>query len=505
MMIPLIVIGVLFLILAASLWQSASNWTWIPIVSVLFIFVTAVFAGIYTSKTLKTRHAWMRKDQENQRLADQALAERDEALYGPADAISFPRASLTGTNNTLNLMMVGQGRIWRGGQPTPMGDGNISMTFTDQGGPSPTSQLKQDMQVFGFADRGTTIDDVLVTLPVQFVGTWQVDSITADSVVLKPLFIAEYSAGEAGQPTTSWTLFETMPGDAPHLFRDDLNLADFDINTYRAALRDQYLPADTVGLDPDSKEYEALLDQYTFDGLSMNVIQQWIDAQQGRINDRFDPDVANLESEIRFTENSPPLTVDGTGNPSTDGIFDTEGHANDPNLQLGSDVTIRTEDDLRVPKLSWEDGYEQADGNNRPPLNQEWSAESIVEFYSRPLRDYPYALRELGYQAAELQESVEAMKADIEVSQAMIDNTNAQISTRNDLIVKLQSDISRRQQELEQITTHSQNLEQELARRQAIIRTYYQQMLELHRGLTEPSGAQNTGTGTPTDSVVTNQ
>ncbi len=509
--LPWLVIGVLLIVLIVALIKSASTWNWVPIVAVLLIFATAVFAGYFASMTFKTRAAWMQKDRDNQKLLSDARSNLDETLYGPANAFEYAGDSLNGTNNSLNLLTIGAGRIWRGAQPA-VGDNNqISLTFVAPEGQaaealrSPVSQLKQDMQVFVFADRGATIDGVLVSLPVQYVGTYLVESVANDSVTIKPLFVTEFSAGEAAQPTSSWTLFETMPGDSPSVFRDDLDLAEFDISIYRSALRDKYLPAESLGLAPDSMEYESLLDEYTFDGLSMNVIQQWIDAQSDRINDRFDPDDSSKESQVRFTAKSPPLVVDGSGNPSTDGVFDGEGLANDPNLKLGRDVTIEEGEELRVPKRYFESGYPQADGNNRPPLKQDWSAESIVDFYARPLRDYPFALRELGEKAARMRESLAGMTTDIEISQAMIEDTENQIRFRGDLIVQLQSDISRRQQELAAITAHRQHLEQEIARRQQQIRTYYEQMLELYRLLREPDARQDTRTGPTPDSIVARQ
>lgn len=490
MLIPWLVVGIVFIVLAVALFKSASTWNWVPIVAVLFIFVTAIFAGITASRALKTRAAWLKKDLQNENLAATALVERDEVLYGPANAIKYSDDSLVGINNTLNLLTIGEGRIWRSGQPTAGDQGKVSLTFTPPEGdsrPSPATQLKQDMQVYAFADQGTTIDDVLVTLPVQYVGTWLVDSAANDTVTLKPVFVTKFSAGEAAMPTTTWTLFETMPGDSPQIFKTDFapdldadELDQVDLAAFRDALRTKYLPAESMGLDPDSKEYEALLDEYTFNGLSLNVIQQWIDAQSGRINDRFDPDDTFRDIRLRFTERG-DFQVDGSGNVVTDGTFDNQGLSNDPNLHLGSSATIPKDDEILASKRAVE-GFPGPAGNIRA-LGEDYEFETIVDFYRRQLRDYPFALSELDDKAQRMRESLAAMKADIEVSQAMIDNTNDQIRHRGDLIVKLQSDISRREQELTLITTHRQNLEQELAKRQQQIQTYYQQILELHRRL----------------------
>lgn len=508
MLIPILVFAVLAIVLVVTLYKSAANWSWVPIVALVLIFFTSIFAGIVASRTLKTRAAWLKKDLENERLATEALTQRDSALYGPADSIAWTDDSLLGKNHQLNLISIGEGRIWRNGQPTVQGD-QIDVAFSPPAdgsmATSPASQLKQDMQVFAFAEQGATIDGTLVTVPVQFLGTYLVQSVNNDVVTMRPLFVTNFSTAEAAAPTTSWTLFEKMPGDYPAAFSEDMEMAEFDISAFRDALRTKYLTAESVGLAPESKEYEALLDEFTFDGLSMNVIQNWIDTQQGRINDQFDPPDTDKNTLVRFTARSGAFEVDGSANPVTDGVFDPDGLANDPNLHIGSDVTFNQDDELLASTEYIEMGFDLADGNPQPPMVDSEPAEVIVQYYARPLRDYPFALKELNSQAKRMQEVIDEMKADIEVSQAMIESTANQISTRDALTAKLQSDISRRQQELSEVTAFGEQLEQEVARRQQQISTYYEQILELYNQLKNQPRMKDTRTAPGTPSIAADQ
>jgi hypothetical protein len=481
-MIPWIIIGVLLILLVFGLIRGARTWNWVPIVTLVLIFITAVFGLYLASQVYKARGAWIYRDEVNQELAEDADREFNEVLYGPANAIEYGDESLLGTNAELDILMTGQGRVWQGAQPSVAADA-ITLTFPAASpGLSDASQIRQDMQVYAFAEQSIDVDGETLTAPVRFLGTFQVQSVdaAANSVTLKPLFVTNTSAGEVATPTTTWTLFETMPADSRSVFLDAMETSPEDgasdgrdIDAYREALRSRFLPADLVGLDPESREYEALLDQYSFDGLSLNVIQQWIDSAPNRISELFDPEDAFRDVLLRFTGQSDPITVDGTANAVNEGIFDPQGRANDPSLHLNRDVTISQDEEVLIPKDTGDD----------------FEAETIVDYYRRPLRDYPFALQEMGNLAARLRRAIEDTKEDIAVSEQMIADTNAQIQHRNELIAKLQSDISNRTAEMAALNAHFDKLETQLGESEAAIKLYYEQILELRRAIEEGTGA----------------
>jgi hypothetical protein len=508
-MIGWIIVGVLFIALVVGLIKSAQNWTWVTITALALIFITSVFGGITVSRTLKTRGAWILKDRLNQKLAEEAKASYLEVLNGDPDAISYPPDSHYGLNNKVNLMAIGQGRIWHSGQPVVEGDG-IKITFSQTAADGTTglaAQLKQDMTVYVFSDRSIPIGNEQVSVPVVYVGSYQVTSVDAagNSAVARPLFITPLSKEEAATPTSSWTLFEKMPGDSRSVFLDEMGIEKYDetqITTYRNALRDKYLTAESVGLDPASKEYEALLDEYTFDGLPMNQIAQWIAAQPDRINENFDPPSMFRATKVNSTEKQ-EFTVDGSANTVSSGPFDPQGKANDPALHLNRDAVIEKdqEHDVIISKDALI-GFTRVDGNQEPGLS---GFEEIVDYYYRPLRDYPYSMQEYGEQSIRLNEAIVAINADIAITQEIIENTRAQIDRRADTILKLQSDIGQREKELALITEHGAGLETEVARRKNEIKTLYSQILELYNVLKSGSPDQETRIENSGDSTIVGQ
>ncbi len=503
-MIGWIIVGVVFVTLIVGLIKSAQNWTWVTILAVVLVFITSVLGSLTISQTLLTREAWVLKDRLNQRLLNEAQAAYLLLLNGAPDSIGFPADSHHGMNNRVNLMSIGQGRIWHSGQPVVEGD-QIKITYTQTAADGTTglaSQLKQDMTVFVFADRSITIEDQPVSVPVQYVGSFLVTAVDAagNSLLAKPLFVTQLSLEESKTPTSSWTLFEKMPGDSRTVFLDDLGLESFDITSFRNALRDKYLTAESVGLAPDSKEYEALLDEYAFDGLPMNEIMQWIASQQGRINENFDPISKFRESRVKSTEKR-EFEVDGTGNLVSDGPFDQQGRANDPALHYGKNVVVEKDTELLISK-DVVTGYDRVDGSPEPKMP---GVDEIVDYYSRPLRDYPFSIQEYGEQAQRLSEAIESLKADIAITQEVIENTKAQIDRRADMTLKLQSDIGRREQELALITSHGVKLEAEIAKRQQEIRTFYEQIMELYKSSNGSGQNQDTRIPSKDDSAIVSQ
>ncbi len=481
-MIPWIIVGVLLIALVIGLIKSAGTWNWVPMVLLSLIFITAIFGVYHASKLYKARGAWIHRSEQNEILAEKAIEAADEVLYGPPDALAYGEESVLGTNGELNLLKIDQGRIWSGGEPAVNGQ-LITLTFPpDSSGVSLASQIRQDMHVYVFAEQGIDVGGKEMALPVRYVGTFQVQSVdvAANMATLKPLFVTSQSASEVATPTTTWSLHETMPRDSRSVFLEDLgmDIEERDITAYRNALRDRYLPAEMLGMDPASKEYEALLDQYAFDGLSMNVIQRWIDQQPDRINDLFDPDDIDRDVLLKFTSDSEPIAVDGTANPS-EGRLGPGGLANDPGLHHGSDVTIRKDQEILLTK-------------EYPLTGVNFPADAIVDYYRRPLRDYPYVLEELGRLSQRLREAIGDMKADIVVSDAIIADTTTQISHRTDLLAKLQSDLGMRQQELAILDQHRQQLESRLGESEQTIRTCYQQILELRKTLEPVEGLNDT-------------
>ena len=475
MIVAIAVIAVLALILIFALVKSAANWNWVQITFVLLVFVMAIFAGIAVSRSMKTRAAWIKQHLANEETVQRQQERYETALYGPTEAIVYDDSSLRGVNASLVQDQIGKGRIWTGGLVEAQGD-KVVVTFS-----SIASQFQQDMRVFGFADGAATVGDQTVSVPINFLGSFRVESVNGDAVTFNKVFVTPGAAGEVENPTTTWSFFEKMPSDSHDVFLQDMgiNLADVDMTAYRQALESKYLPAATVGLDPGSPEYEKLLDVYTFDGQPLNEIDAWLEQQTNRIDNRFDPPPDERAMEMQFNENA-DFIVDSPGSIDNEGAFNQLGQAVDPILHLGENAQIKKDERVIIDRSSAVDGYPISDIDNQEPLTARYDAESVGEYYVRPLRDYPFLLQELGSQTNKMSESKARVDSDIADTDDMIGYSQQQINKRDEDISKYRQDIQNLEQDLAAISDLLQQREAEFNRKQQQIRTYYNQILELY-------------------------
>jgi hypothetical protein len=119
-------------------------------------------------------------------------------------------------------------------------------------------------------------------------------------------------------------------------------------------MSDLFLPAATLGFDPQSKEYEELVDRYAFDGMSLGKIQNWIDQNTaGRKSTRFEPLPEEVFVQYRFNKkSSKSYQVDANGSVENDGLFTPLGQAVDPALHAGKEVEFAEGDTVLVDKKS---------------------------------------------------------------------------------------------------------------------------------------------------------
>ncbi|MGI9518085.1 MAG: hypothetical protein ACR2NP_13610 [Pirellulaceae bacterium] len=501
MLIPMIVVAVLSIALIFFLVKSAPTWNWVQITFVALIFLTSIFACIVGARALKTRTAWMLQHENNLTMLTQQQSAFDEALYGPSDAVEYGEGSLRYVNSKLRLNQIGTGRFWT--HASASGDnGQITLTFRAGEGQAPASgQIKQDMELHAFADGGADVEGTLRTVPVDYIGTYKVVSVdtTNNAITMEPVFVTNTGQAEAAEPTRSWSVFEQMPGDSRTAFTDHIGV-DVDMTAMRQALRDIYLPAEMLGMDPASEEYESLLDEYTFDGQTINAIETWIGQQTDRINDRFDPPDDQRKTRVVFRSKSEAFDVDAEGDVSREGLFNLSGQAVSKPLHLGRDVEFPKDGELVVSKPVV-DGYDTA-GGRQPPLTATSEAEAIEDYYVRPLRDYPFSLRELGELMRKTSDASADLDQDIQVSENMLAKTEAQINHRADVILKLQSDLTQLTRDLEIIGQLNEMRETQLQQCQDDIRTYYNQIQELYKQENEPAEFLDTRAGQPERSLA---
>ncbi len=498
MLIPMIVVAVLAILLIFCLFKSAQTWNWVQITSTALIFLTAIFAGIAASQSLKTRTAWKKQYNQNESQLASATETRDQLMYGPSGALEYGPDSLRGVATQLRLEQIGKGRVWRGGSPSVQGDQIVVGFQAGPSGASPAAQMVVDMLLFGFADGGAEVGAQTVSVPVKFLGTFKVVATAADSVTVQPVFIAE--ANEVATPTTSWTFFERMPGDYRDAFVEDFRASSglaesdaVDFTQFREALKTKYLPAASMGLAEDSAEYEALLDEFTFDGFALNEINAWVGSQGDRRNPECDPDTQQRRVTLRFGANSQSYTVDSaTGKIATDGSFNFQGEAIDPQLKWGEDITFKTDEEITVDKYYGELGFQRDETNRQAPLVDIEDAEVVNESFERELRDYPYLLEELGTQTAKLDRVKQQVDRDIEGINQLVADARQQINNRDVIIDQLQSDITKLRDDLALVTDLLDKRTREFAQKQEQIRTYYKQIMEMYKQMQSSGDALNT-------------
>lgn len=407
-MILFAILGVLLIAMIVFAVMSArKDWHWLNPVLLVFIFIAGSAAMVGMAQTLHLRRGVISKIEK---LRDRAVSQeklRQELVFGDLNSAEYGPDSLRGRSQTLELLQLGRGRVWEGGTVSNT-DGEIQFTFpAEQPAVEDENMSLANVEIFAFANnqQGT---------PVSFVGKFLVVEQTQTELFLaQSVPIANWQ--EFGQPqAATWTLFERMPFDKHGTYRElyrfqnpdnDLIVDDkFDITRFRAYLTaaDSPLAANNIGMQPNTEQYEQLIDQIAFDGLSTGEIEAWVESAPNRISRRFEPDPTEVFIRYKFNGNSTEsYTVDDkNGKLDTDGTFNIQGHAVDPLLQLSPgeesrEVTFRKDDFVEID-LRTAEGYQRPDGGQVPPFTErEPAVEEAGRFYRRKLVDFPYEMTKL--------------------------------------------------------------------------------------------------------------
>jgi len=322
--------------------------------------------------------------------------------------------------------------------------------------------------VFAFLNRAIGNQDY----PALYIGSVRVESETGDNVTLAPVALAE--PDEFDQPTGSWTLFEKMPLDrrgsfkqaAVALLKDKRNNppnvtallenlqdenADLDLTLFRELLTTDYLPADLIGLDPDSREYEQLIDMYTFDGISLGKIQNWIDKNSaGRKTLQFEPPPEEVFIRYKFDKkSSKPYPVDANGSVETDGLFTPLGLAVDEGLHAGKEIEFNEGDTVLVDQRT-ADGYQRGDVTV-PPFKDNEAVTQVDRIFIRQVRDFPFEFADLREQTIKMAAETEIVDRNNEIQTKSLQDSKAQQAARDALKSNLESDQTALRDDLETI------------------------------------------------------
>ena len=438
------IVGLVFVLLIVFGVLSSKHWHWLNIVFLILVFLAGAAACGAMAKSLKLRRDSMTDATNWEARATSNKLAYNEAINGSSESITYGRESLRGINELLTIELHGRGRVWSRGTPSFKGgdanDPNRMFAFSQARNAVNQANQMNGMLLYAFADEPVNGQPY----PVTFVGTFRVVAETPEQIEIQPDFITS-NDNYANPGGTSWSLFEKMPADRRDTFKnipyENLNKTDllgdnFDINEYRDALVNQHLPAAKFGLDPNSEEYERLIDRHLFDGMKLGDIANYIDAQENRKNVRFEPSPEEVFVQFRFDKKvDGEFDVDAPGSLGTGSAFQ-DGRAVDPALQAGKKIGFAKDETVIVDSLT-ADGYQRRDGQAVPGFAQQYPVTEIDRYYFRQMRDYPFMLADLQRQVNRFEQETTRAKANNEVTQESLDDALAQSSIRADIIVRL--------------------------------------------------------------------
>ncbi|MEM9940146.1 MAG: hypothetical protein AAF939_01070 [Planctomycetota bacterium] len=468
------IVGLMFILVITFAVLGSKQWHWINIVLVAFCFLAGVGSIAGMTQAFKLRRDAMLELKRNTDRAVRAEQQYEEALVGDPAALTFEAGSLRAVSGELSRELQGRGRVWPNGQVAVDGDLRVfSFAFSRE--EDVDEKPLADTVLFAFQEK----ESVGRLYPSSFIGSVRVVAESNDDVTLEPVAIADPQA--YARPRGSWALFEKMPLDRRDLFKkaivtlvgmqtektpeneafakqledelDGVEIEEFDIAKYRQLLMDEpFLPARRLGYDPNSLEYEELIDRYAFDGLSLGKIKNYIDANSAsRKSLRFEPLPEEVFVKYRFDEGSKKTyQVDASGSLENDGLFTPLGSTVEPSLKAGTDVEFAKDDVVLVDQRS-ADGYQRGE-QQIPPFKQGESVTEIDRIYIRQVRDYPYEFANLRIETEKLISETERLSKANAVQQKAIDDAEKQIAERNRIGSELEEDAAKLVKDLELIT-----------------------------------------------------
>ncbi|MDA8563208.1 hypothetical protein N9L06_02025 [Mariniblastus sp.] len=452
-MIAIAVVALLFIALCVCVYLAAKSWHWVNVLFLMLTFIAGLAATIGLAQVGSLRYKQQKAALDAETRAERVVNQANLQVSGDIDSTTYSSDSLRGISQELALVMAGRGRVWSRGAVTADGD-NVVFKFPSARPATGENGVKlENVVLFAFSEREAPkfdgdVDDAggtRPTVPIGYIGSVRVIEETPEALTLAPEFITDPDAYT--DPQRTWSLFEKMPLDrhdtVQNAFRRAAKLdddAEIDLNELRKFLQNGLLSPERVAMEPGTREYEELLDRYTFDGVPLGAIQNWIDAAPNRIITKFEPAPEEIFVRYRFTGKSrKSYQVDSEGNLATDGPFTATGLAIESSLHLGKEVQFEKDNLVSVDSVN-ASGYSRSDGTQVPPFPSTEPVEEVERYYVRPLRDYPYLLASTTDASTTIAEETTRRQKSNEVQTATLRDTQAQIAERTKLTAALESD-----------------------------------------------------------------
>jgi len=499
------IVGLAFVLLVIFCVVARKTWGWIDITFTILSFIAGAAAIWGATQVFSLRSKDLAAVRKHEKDFEKFSQEADKLIYGDPTSVTYDPGSLRAVTSELNRELGGRGRVWSSNNNVTTDGDNRVFAFTEQRVDVAERPLL-DVVVFAFLNRAIGNQDY----PALYIGAVNVESETGANVTLSPVALAEPEEFE--RPTGSWTLFEKMPLDrrgsfkqaAVALLKDNPNnppnvtqllenlqdeTADLDISLFRELLTTRYLPADDVGLDADSREYEQLIDMYAFDGISLGKIQNWIDQNSaGRKTLQFEPPPEEVFIQYKFNKDSrKPYPVDANGSVETDGLFTPLGLAVDEGLHAGKEIEFKQGDTVLVDQRS-ADGYQRGD-NTIPPFKDNEDVTQVDRIFIRQVRDFPFEFADLREQTARMISETDIVDRNDKIQAKSLADGKAQQASRETLMANLEQDQTALIEDLETIkrllndrSSESDLLKQKVAILESRIRDFYYQLRSVAAG-----------------------
>lgn len=481
------ILGLAFILLIVFCVVARKTWSWIDITFVILSFIAGLSAIWGLTQVYDLRTTALKEVDKWEKQLEKNLREADLVIIGDPTSLSYDPGSLRALDGELVREMTGRGRVWGGGTITA---DNANRVFKFA---SPRVDVAerplQNVVVQAFLERPLTVNGQ--NYPAVYIGSVRVESESADSLTLSPVALAE--PAQFATPNGSWALFEKMPQDRRGIFKaatielaamnsnapaDLVDLAanlkddtaDLNITPFRKMLESNFLRADQLGMNPNSREYEALIDRYAFDGLSFGKIKNWIESTTDRKSTTFEPPPEEEFVLYRFTaKSSKPYPVDADGSVETDGLFTPLGLAIDKGLHAGKEIAFEMGDTILVDKLT-ADGYQRGDNTiDGFSTVEKDSIEEVDRYYIRQVRDFPYEFSDLREQAAKMAIEIAVVNKNNLIQDKAYADAIAQRTVRDTTKADLTSDQTYLGNDLATIIAHREKMSAESAQLQAKI------------------------------------
>jgi hypothetical protein len=513
----LISAGIVFLVFVALLtfsWLARKTWNWLDITFVNLVFLSTVLAAVALSQAYNLRQRDMSAETQARAQLDRAKRDAELALSGDPEASSYGPDSLRAKAQQVRLLFASRGRVWMNGAVTVEGQNNEQrrLTFSTERPAEQAdfelSRLKlKDNELYLFADENIIGEPY----PSKFIGRVLVVDENAKEILIESVKTGGQEVivedQEWSNPSSTWTLYEKMPLDRHDLFRErfladverdpesataeEQELAEairndqLEIGPYRRLLEDRYLSADLLNLDPNSSEYEAIIDSFAFDGFPLGKIENWIEDNSGtRRNDSFVPATDEVFIMYRFNKasNEEYIVDSGTGALTTDGAFTAFGYAVDRSLHHGGPVRFNEGDSVLIDQQTadGERGAEQI-----PPFRSKEDVTELYRVYVRKLKNYPFLFTNLNILADQAEQEANRVRDSIAVDELALQNARNQERERDKISEGLQQDITHLKNDLQVITQLLERREGDLQRMTAEMETLRRNIRDAYNRLQE--------------------